>query len=504
MSEQVQQVIPEWGLGITLKNVDSPTSNQALNKGFLSLDPISEIEETPLAPFGDIDGFPQFIPILNAFDWIRSGTTSFSDTDPVLGQYSIYNDVGSPSSPEDPNAVFEVLTGGVIAPYKLLSTDYKHEYEANDFTFRDTIGCGPAFKDFKTDCSLDSLNNVDIIFTSDKSLWTRVPIIEMAEEIIQDNGSLTPNGLGDAKKWDLRTSESVDKNGNPDGTGTGWGWFPGYAIDVSKGIRLDIMFSEDSSFPEQNGADMIFNPSDEIWVDQSIVGVNLGTADWSTFSEVSAEDLCMGGKHWVYILNTPYQGDDESLNTNKDLFDNWGLASRKKKLIPKITWVMPLLGSDIDINSDWSDFGFKVRVVEKYSSRNTAENNGFPKYRFNTEQILTVQNDKQTQKDGLEMVNVVPNPYNGISSYESSQLDNRVKIINLPRECTISIYSINGSLINQVSKDAETTEFEWDLKNMYGIPVASGLYIIHVDAPGIGEKVIKWFGTMRPIDLNTF
>ena len=27
------------------------------------------------------------------------------------------------------------------------------------------------------------------------------------------------------KKWDLRTSESVDKNGNPDGTGTGWGWF---------------------------------------------------------------------------------------------------------------------------------------------------------------------------------------------------------------------------------------------------------------------------------------
>ena len=64
---------------------------------------------------------------------------------------------------------------------------------------------------------------------------------------------------------------------------------------------------------------MIFNPSDEIWVDQSIVGVNLGTADWSTFSEVSADDLCMGGKHWVYILNTPYQGDDESLNTNKDL-----------------------------------------------------------------------------------------------------------------------------------------------------------------------------------------
>jgi hypothetical protein len=45
---------------------------------------------------------------------------------------------------------------------------------------------------------------------------------------------------------------------------------------------------------------------------------------------------------------------------------------------------------------------------------------------------------------------------------------------------------------------------DWDLKNDYGIPIASGVYIIHVDAPGIGEKVIKWFGAMRPIDLTNF
>jgi hypothetical protein len=39
------------------------------------------------------------------------------------------------------------------------------------------------------------------------------------------------------------------------------------------------------------------------------------------------------------------------------------------------------------------------------------------------------------------------------------------------------------------------------LKNEYGITVASGVYIIHIDAPGIGEKVLKWFGAMRPMDL---
>jgi len=42
------------------------------------------------------------------------------------------------------------------------------------------------------------------------------------------------------------------------------------------------------------------------------------------------------------------------------------------------------------------------------------------------------------------------------------------------------------------------------LKNDYGVPIASGLYIIHINSPGIGEKIIKWFGSLRPIDLDTF
>ena len=44
----------------------------------------------------------------------------------------------------------------------------------------------------------------------------------------------------------------------------------------------------------------------------------------------------------------------------------------------------------------------------------------------------------------------------------------------------------------------------WDLKNHAGIPIAGGIYLIHVKANGIGEKVIKWFGALRPVDLNAF
>ncbi|MGZ3884597.1 MAG: hypothetical protein ACXVPD_10370, partial [Bacteroidia bacterium] len=45
---------------------------------------------------------------------------------------------------------------------------------------------------------------------------------------------------------------------------------------------------------------------------------------------------------------------------------------------------------------------------------------------------------------------------------------------------------------------------DWDLKNQSGIPVASGLYIFHIDAPGVGEKILKWFGVMRPLDLQNY
>ena len=30
------------------------------------------------------------------------------------------------------------------------------------------------------------------------------------------------------------------------------------------------------------------------------------------------------------------------------------------------------------------------------------------------------------------------------------------------------------------------------------------VHIIHIDAPGIGQKIVKWFGTLRPFDPTGF
>ena len=52
--------------------------------------------------------------------------------------------------------------------------------------------------------------------------------------------------------------------------------------------------------------------------------------------------------------------------------------------------------------------------------------------------------------------------------------------------------------------DPSITSVDWGLKNEYNIPISSGLYIIHVDVPGVGQRVLKWLGVMRPIDLDTY
>jgi len=82
----------------------------------------------------------------------------------------------------------------------------------------------------------------------------------------------------------------------------------------------------------------------------------------------------------------------------------------------------------------------------------------------------------------------------------------------LPAQCAITIYSLDGQLIRRYNRNEDGTNLpntgskqvypaiEWDMKNSKGIQVSSGVYIIHINAEGIGERVIKWFGTMRKFD----
>jgi hypothetical protein len=38
------------------------------------------------------------------------------------------------------------------------------------------------------------------------------------------------------------------------------------------------------------------------------------------------------------------------------------------------------------------------------------------------------------------------------------------------------------------------------MRNSKGVPVASGVYLIQIQAPGMGERTVKWFGIGRQFD----
>jgi hypothetical protein len=169
---------------------------------------------------------------------------------------------------------------------------------------------------------------------------------------------------------------------------------------------------------------------------------------------------------------------------------------------------IPLQNPDFDFLA--TDVHIKIRVATPYHKAmeefavEDSENDNFPYFEFTTADVKTIKSHNETAVSALDLIRVVPNPYYGNSYYEHNQLDNYVRITNLPQTCVISIYNASGALVRKFNKDNDNPFVEWDLKNSYGISIASGVYIVHIDAPGIGEKVVKWFGALRPVDLNNF
>jgi hypothetical protein len=278
----------------------------------------------------------------------------------------------------------------------------------------------------------------------------------------------------------------------PDDSGTeGMGWFPGYAIDVETGLRLNIFFGENSVYSgaqplgPRNGADMAFNPSAGYFVPP------LGGA-------VSLFNYAAGGQHFVYVTNQPYDACAAIAGRLGD-----GSAARKVAVLTSVTWTGMLLA-----NPDASllpygeglipnDVTVKLRVDNPYQVVvGTGDFNGYPTYRFKIKgkEPLIVQGPEPVSP--LMGVQVVPNPYYaGVSEADYAGTD-VVRIHNLPGTCTVGIYTLDGRLVQRFNRSGGDSlrTIIWDLRDQRGRAVGSGAYLIHVAAPGMGERTLKWFG----------
>ncbi|MBS1650887.1 MAG: hypothetical protein JSU07_02655 [Bacteroidetes bacterium] len=579
-------------------------------------------------------------------NWILSGTNAGSNQIPFTTNYfygadvyyGLQNKGGGVYAPytfADPNKVFGNILNGAWAPYPLVASYYTlTPSPASNYNARVFGGPGfnagvwvndvvdptatppnasmnlnqafyggqnninqsqPGFSggNLGINTELRRVGSVLIVFTKDQSKWTRCPVIEMQERRMLSKGN--------APFFTLRNDTSVDKNGIRYGTPgcnnvdaaitstTGMGWFPGYAISLESGERLNMMFGEDSYQRDNNGDDMMWNPTS-----------NIGMPGYPSSSYAYAA----GGKHFVYVFGAnSVQGTFSGIgsppwtsligaNAYIPRYDSArtaysflsaivnGLSSTVNcftgtKRAPlhalerDLWWVsipFPKQGygfknpanmpSDVRIQINVSKpyrYGYSGYVqnstpiglfsvnqlntqIYPYNSvltqtnltkyvNPTPVNNNFPLYTFNTNDIATLYNQIASAKSALDNIRVVPNPYYGASAYELNRIDNRVKITNLPDVCTIKIFSLNGTLVRMIKRDATGQEnqfmgntgsgndikqhirsnsVDWDLKNQSNITVASGLYIFHIDAPGLGEKVVKWFGVIRPLDVQNY
>jgi len=62
---------------------------------------------------------------------------------------------------------------------------------------------------------------------------------------------------------------------------------------------------------------------------------------------------------------------------------------------------------------------------------------------------------------------------------------------SLPLKCTIRIYTVRGYLVQTIEHDApiENGQEPWNLVSRDGMDISYGIYVYHIDAPGIGEKI---------------
>lgn len=530
-----EQIVDQYGFSIELNQIAEPGGQIEVNNGAvgstLEYDDVNQANWLTAIPDGGLSGGDRL------FDWVvNSDSNDPDDQDPE-------DDLKDVSSIFYPFTMTRYAAPTETEPAFYVTPAFRR---GQGFMLDPQEGLG--YGDLLLN---QDLNNVDIIMTSDKSKWSRCVVVETASPDY-GNSDLIPQG--DRNQFDIRAALSVDKEGNPDGEvdtdptnsvldGTpkeGLGWFPGYAVDVETGERLNIFFGENSVYDEDvaefltegaTGGDMIFNPTNQTIVPDAPDN----QADFGIFNLVG------GGQHFIYVTRQKYDGCELLWN---DLQPS-GNPAVKFNPLSLVTWTAFPLNSVGETNALLSvadgiipnDIKFKLRVTNPFGFATEIDEvgngdndkydgvkvGGFPTFEFKIEGAASRALAANEYEGALENVNVVPNPYYAYSAYEKSEFDNTIKITNLPPRADITIFSLDGKFIRTFLRDEQDVikeagfpvqtqqgfpDVSWDLKNSKGVPVASGVYLIHVRAEIEGpdgqvqveERVIKWFGVGRKFD----
>lgn len=522
-----EQIFPQYGISVVIKNSLPFDPQDDGNRGIKN--PIGaelEYENESVTPW--------FLAVNNNIGAELSDRGIFGGGLIAEVFDFVATDIGQPDSEYDPTAVLDKIGDGFFVPLHI--TDYRtveivnEEPIRREFVTPFPIQSQTILADMRANTvrySFNEMPNVDIVFTDDRSLWSKCIVVEGSNSLYQTAAGQYP-AVDNARNFEVRQRPSLLKDpvgGLPayDSDELGYSWFPGYAVNVSRGERINIFFSENSSYSTINadavsdtlafpltGNDMIWNPTTDIVLPP--IDGDLSSAD--IFNAIA------GCQHNIYISNTPY----DSCNVLRDQLSRFN-PRNYLEAFKDIHWTsIPLVSNERPLKS-FADglipdkLTIKLRVNQPFSVYNLGNeiNDDFPVFNFSLEgkTATVLQTNELSTK--LDDIRAVPNPYYAFSEYEVNEFSNTIKITNLPPKCSVTIYSLDGKFIRQYDRntgnmpnsewagtqyDQYNPALQWDLKNYKGIPVASGLYLIHIDAGELGEKVVKWFGIGRAFDSS--
>jgi hypothetical protein len=150
----------------------------------------------------------------------------------------------------------------------------------------------------------------------------------------------------------------------------------------------------------------------------------------------------------------------------------------------RITFLDPFDGAEPNLPID----GDVLKVQIKTPFRSGDE------YHFGTK---AARIDRETAVTELDKIAVVPNPYVAAARWEPPRLyatgrgERRIFFIHLPQQCTIRIYTISGDHVQTLEHNTQMLNGSesWDLRSKDGLDIAAGIYIFHIDAQNLGEKM---------------
>lgn len=205
-----------------------------------------------------------------------------------------------------------------------------------------------------------------------------------------------------------------------------------------------------------------------------------------------------------YNFNIPVNFKVQNLTEDRraefELFDNdasGGLSSGD--IITIIEFIGPTFKFTYDIvyNDPINTTPVEPQPGDVYVFRTTKPFYQDDYFQFSTKAAKT---DLEMAKDELSRIKVVPNPYIAGASWEPRMVfgagrgERKIDFIHLPQKCTIRVFTLAGKLVKLIEHDSSVLDGSesWDLVSDDGMDIAYGMYIYHVDAPGIGTYLDKF------------